>query len=63
MLKKKTCKAVLKRFKIIKNKFYRCFSCKNHLLSKKSRKKKRKLSQIIPIRKKDSKKIKLMLFL
>nr|BBC77657.1 ribosomal protein L35 [Nitzschia sp. NIES-3576] len=61
MLKKKNHKASLKRYKIINDKIYHHFAFKNHLLSKKSKKRKRRLSQTISLKKTDIKKIKKIL--
>ena len=62
MLKLKTRKAALKRYKITaRNKVLRKHSFKGHLLIKKSNKQKRKLSRIKTINLKDKKKIKIML--
>lgn len=62
MPKLKTRKAASKRYKITGNKnFLRRHAFKGHLLMKKSKKQKRKLSQIICTNKRDSKIITLML--
>ena len=62
MLKLKTRKATVKRYKITgTDKFLRRHAFKGHLLMKKSKKQKRKLSQVICVSKVDTKAIKLML--
>lgn len=62
MSKLKTRKAALKRYKITSNgKFLRHHAFKGHLLMKKSKKQKRKLSQKILVKKSDTKIIRLML--
>nr|BBC77446.1 ribosomal protein L35 [Nitzschia sp. PL3-2] len=61
MLKKKNHKSLLKRYKITNNRIYRHFAYKNHLLSKKSKKRKRRLSQKALLKKADVSKIKKML--
>ena len=62
MSKLKTRKAALKRYKITKNgHFLRRHAYKGHLLMKKSKKQKRKLSQKICVHVNDQKAIKLML--
>jgi large subunit ribosomal protein L35 len=62
MPKLKTRKATAKRYKITGNqKFLRRHAFKGHLLMKKSKKQKRKLSQFICVKKVDTKAIKLML--
>ncbi len=62
MLKLKTRKAGKKRYKITKNnKILSCHAFKGHLLNKKSKKTKRKLSQRFCINKADKNSIKLML--
>lgn len=62
MTKLKTRKAVAKRYKITGNKnFLARHAFKGHLLMKKSNKQKRKLSQVLSIKKVDTKAIRLML--
>ena len=62
MPKLKTRKAAIKRYKITgKNNFLRRHAYKGHLLMKKSKKQKRKLSQILCVNKNDKASIKLML--
>lgn len=62
MPKVKTRKAASKRYKITgSDNFLRRHAFKGHLLMKKSNRQKRKLSQIIPVNKSDTKSIKLML--
>ena len=62
MPKLKTRKAALKRYKVTgSGRFLRRHAFKGHLLMKKSKKQKRKLSQKICIKKNDIKAIKLML--
>nr|QYB18870.1 ribosomal protein L35 [Climaconeis sp.] len=62
MLKLKTRKAALKRYKITgNNNFIRRHAFKGHLLMKKSNRQKRKLSQIIKLKNCDIRSIKLML--
>ena len=62
MPKLKTRKAAAKRYKITgKQNFLRRHAFKGHLLMKKSNKQKRKLSQLICVKKVDTKAIKLML--
>jgi large subunit ribosomal protein L35 len=62
MPKLKTRKAAIKRYKITgKNNFLRRHAYKGHLLMKKSKKQKRKLSQILCVNKNDKAPIKLML--
>ena len=62
MPKLKTRKAALKRYKVTgNNNFLRCHAYKGHLLMKKSKKQKRKLSQKICVHKSNIKAIKLML--
>ena len=62
MPKIKTCKAILKRFKLTgTNKILRRSACKNHLLRKKSKKQKRKLSKNIPLSINDNQYMKYML--
>ena len=62
MPKLKTRKAALKRYKITGNgNFLRLHAYKGHLLMKKSKKQKRKLSQKICVHVNDQKAIKLML--
>ena len=62
MPKLKTRKAAAKRYKITgSNNFLRRHAYKGHLLMKKSKKQKRKLSQIIRVNYNDTKSIKLML--
>lgn len=62
MLKLKTRKAALKRYKITgKKTILRRHSFKGHLLLKKSKKQKRKLSRINNVNLNDKKKIKTML--
>ena len=62
MPKLKTRKAAAKRYKMTGNKKYlRRHAFKGHLLMKKSKKQKRKLSQFICVSKVDTKSIKLML--
>ena len=62
MPKLKTRKAAIKRYKITGNKnFLRRHAFKGHLLMKKSKKQKRKLSQVICVKKSDISSIKLML--
>ena len=62
MPKLKTRKAASKRYKVTGNEnFLRRHAYKGHLLMKKSKKQKRKLSQVILVCKGDSNAIKLML--
>lgn len=62
MLKLKTRKAALKRYKITgRDNFLRRHAYKGHLLMKKSKKQKRKLSCTICVNKNDTRSIKLML--
>ena len=62
MSKLKTRKAALKRYKITgNNNFLRRHAFKGHLLMKKSKKQKRKLSQILCVNYNEIKSIKLML--
>ena len=62
MPKLKTRKAAVKRYKVTgANNFLRRHAYKGHLLMKKSKKQKRKLSQKICVKKSDSRKIQLML--
>nr|YP_009193351.1 ribosomal protein L35 [Nitzschia sp. IriIs04]BAT70276.1 ribosomal protein L35 [Nitzschia sp. IriIs04] len=62
MLKLKTCKSLLKRIKITKNRKYLSkHSSKNHLLYKKSKKNKRALSTLLLIKKNYISKIKILL--
>ena len=62
MLKLKTKKAALKRYKITgRGNFLRRHAYKGHLLMKKSKKQKRKLSQNLCVKKSDTPTIKLML--
>ena len=62
MSKLKTRKSTLKRYKVTgNNNFLRHHAFKGHLLMKKSKKQKRKLSQIISVNLRDTKAIKLML--
>lgn len=62
MPKLKTRKAAAKRYKITgSDNFLRRHAYKGHLLMKKSKKQKRKLSQIIRVNYSDTKTIKLML--
>nr|QES95270.1 ribosomal protein L35 [Nitzschia sp. (in: diatoms)] len=62
MLKLKTCKSLLKKIKITKNRKYLSkHSSKNHLLYKKSKKNKRNLSNLLLIKKNYISKIKIML--
>ena len=62
MPKLKTRKSTLKRYKVTgANNFLRRHAFKGHLLMKKSKKQKRKLSQIICVNTRDIKAIKLML--
>ena len=62
MPKLKTRKAAVKRYKITgANNFLRRHAYKGHLLMKKSKKQKRKLSQKLCVKKSDSKAIQLML--
>lgn len=62
MAKLKTRKSASKRYKITgKNNFLRHHAFKGHLLMKKSKKQKRKLSQVICVNLHDTKAIKLML--
>ena len=62
MPKLKTRKAASKRYKVTgKNNFLRRHAFKGHLLMKKSKKQKRKLSQTICVNKNDIKSIQLML--
>ena len=62
MPKLKTRKAAAKRYKITKtDNFLRHHAYKGHLLMKKSKKQKRKLSQVLCVNKNDIKSIKLML--
>jgi large subunit ribosomal protein L35 len=62
MPKLKTRKAASKRYKITGTRnFLRHHAFKGHLLMKKSKKQKRKLSQIICVNNNDTKSIKLML--
>ena len=62
MPKLKTRKAASKRYKVTgNNNFLRRHAYKGHLLMKKSKKQKRKLSQVILVNDNDTKSIKLML--
>jgi len=62
MPKLKTRKAAIKRYKITGNKnFLRRHAFKGHLLMKKSNKQKRKLSQVLCVKKSDTQAIKIML--
>ena len=62
MPKLKTRKAAAKRYKITgNNNFLRRHAFKGHLLMKKSNRQKRKLSQVICVKKSDIKSIQLML--
>lgn len=62
MLKLKTRKAASKRYKTTGNtNFLRRCAFKGHLLSKKSKKQKRKLSQVISVNYRDRLSLKLML--
>ena len=62
MPKLKTRKAASKRYKITgTNNFLRRHAFKGHLLMKKSNKQKRKLSQVLCVKKSDKNAIKLML--
>ena len=62
MPKLKTRKAASKRYKVTgKNNFLRRHAFKGHLLMKKSKKEKRKLSQTVCVHISDSRSIKLML--
>jgi large subunit ribosomal protein L35 len=62
MPKLKTRKAAAKRYKITGNKkFLRRHAFKGHLLMKKSNKQKRKLSQVLCVKKSDTQAIKIML--
>lgn len=62
MPKLKTRKAAAKRYKITGNdNFLRHHAFKGHLLMKKSKKQKRKLSQVICVKKSDRNSIQLML--
>ena len=62
MPKLKTRKAAAKRYKITGNKsFLRRHAFKGHLLMKKSKKQKRKLSQVLCVKKSDTQAIKIML--
>lgn len=62
MPKLKTRKAAAKRYKMTGNKKYlRRHAFKGHLLMKKSNKQKRKLSQVLCVKKVDTKAIKIML--
>jgi len=62
MPKLKTRKAAAKRYKITGNdNFLRRHAFKGHLLMKKSNKQKRKLSQVICVKKSDMKSIQIML--
>jgi large subunit ribosomal protein L35 len=62
MSKLKTRKAASKRYKITgSDNFLRRHAFKGHLLMKKSKKQKRKLSQIVNVNKSDVKSIQLML--
>ena len=62
MPKLKTKKAAAKRYKMTGNRnFLRRHAFKGHLLMKKSNKQKRKLSQVICVKKSDIKAIQLML--
>lgn len=62
MPKLKTRKSASKRYKITgNNNFLRRHAFKGHLLMKKSKKQKRKLSQIVCVHKNNSKSIQLML--
>ena len=62
MPKLKTKKAALKRYKSTGTKnFLRRHAFKGHLLMKKSKKQKRKLSQLICVKRSDKKSIQLML--
>ena len=63
MPKLKTRKAAVKRYKVTGNKnFLRRHAFKGHLLMRKSKKQKRKLSQNICVSSQDQKKIKLKAF-
>jgi large subunit ribosomal protein L35 len=62
MPKLKTRKAASKRYKVTgNNNFLRRHAYKGHLLMKKSKKQKRKLSQVLLVNENDTKAIKLML--
>lgn len=62
MSKLKTRKSASKRYKITgSNKYLRRHAFKGHLLMKKSKKQKRKLSQVSCVKKSNTKTIKLML--
>ena len=62
MPKLKTRKAAIKRYKVTgNNTFIRRHAFKGHLLMKKTNRQKRKLSQVICVKKSDTKAIKLML--
>ena len=62
MPKLKTRKAAAKRYKITGSKnFLRRHAFKGHLLMKKSNKQKRKLSQVLCVKKNDTQAIKIML--
>ena len=62
MPKLKTRKAAMKRYKITgTNNFLRRHAYKGHLLMKKSNKQKRKLSQVLCVKKSDTQAIKIML--
>jgi len=62
MPKLKTRKAAEKRYKVTGNgNFLRRHAFKGHLLMKKSNKQKRKLSQVLCVKKSDTKAIKVML--
>ena len=62
MPKLKSRKAAAKRYKITGNKkFLRRHAFKGHLLMKKSNKQKRKLSQVLCVKKSDTQAIKIML--
>ena len=62
MSKLKTRKAAVKRYKVTGNKnFLRRHAFKGHLLMRKSKKQKRKLSQKLCVKKSDSEAIQLML--
>lgn len=62
MLKLKTKKAAIKRYKVTgRGNFLRRHAYKGHLLMKKSKKQKRKLSQNLCVKKSDTPAIKLML--
>jgi len=62
MPKLKTHKSTLKRYKVTgKKRFLRRHAFKGHLLMKKSKKQKRKLSQTVSVDIRDTKAIKLML--